>query len=290
MTEPFWFKEREVPFHQIGERFEILVERVLHEEESPYQTIQVFDTPAYGILLALDGIVQTTERDEFIYHEMLALLPCLTHGNPQEVLIIGGGDGGALREVLRVGPVKRATMVEIDQRVIEVSRQFLPQLSAGAFDDPRTTLIIGDGLEVTRNFADTFDVIILDLTDPFPEGPSMPLFQAPFFRDVRRALRADGLFLMNSGLLAFQVEWIRTRIDELRQVFPHVVVHSAPVPSYGVGPYSFLMASARPLEAVSQDEMERRFRTIAGTPRYLSPEMYLAARTLPPYLHQMLYD
>ncbi len=286
--EPFWFTEELPPYWDQNLRTQLRVHRILHQERSPYQHIQVFDLGSFGRALLLDGIVQTTEADEFVYHEMVALLPCLQVGRPREALIIGGGDGGALRQVLRFRSLRRAVMVDLDERVVEVSRRFLPSVSQGAFDDPRAQLIIGDGLEWVRRYRRRFDVVIIDLTDPTSDGPSNPLYSVPFFEDVRRAMRSGGIVSVQSGSLTYQSEWVRRLRATLGQVFPHVRLHTAMVPSYQAGLYAFLLASQKPLRRLTRAAFQRRLQDVDGPPRYLSYNVYLASMALPPYLAESL--
>ena len=166
MTE--WFDETLHP--EIGQR--LSMDRVLFREKTGLQDLVIFENPRFGRVLALDGVVQTTEGDEFIYHEMLAHTPILAHGGVSRVLIIGGGDGGMAREVLRHASVKHLTMVEIDRGVVDMSREHLPSLSAGAFDDPRLELVITDGAKFVHETGDRWDVVIVDSTDPIGPGRS----------------------------------------------------------------------------------------------------------------------
>ncbi len=286
--EPFWFTESLPPYWDQNLRTQVRVHRVLHEERSPYQHIQVFELGSFGPVLLLDGIVQTAAADEFVYHEMVALLPCLQVGQPREVLIIGGGDGGALRQVLRFRSLRRAVMVDLDERVIEVSRRFLPSVSQGAFDDPRAEIIIGDGQEWVRRFRRRFDVAIIDLTDPTSDGPSNPLYSAEFFRDVRRALRARGIISVQSGSLTYQADWVRKLRATLASAFPYVRLHTAMVPSYQAGLYAFLLGSGRPLQQLTRAAFQRRLDGVTGEPQYLSYDIYRASMALPPYLARVL--
>lgn len=285
---PFWFTESLPSYWDENLRTQVRVHRVLHEERTPYQHIQVFDVGNFGRSLLLDGIVQTSEADEFIYHEMVALLPCLLHGRPRDVLVIGGGDGGALRRALAMSTVRRAVQVELDERVIQVSRRFLPSISRGAFDDPRAQVIIGDGLAWVARFRRQFDVTIVDLTDPTDEGPSSPLYAAPFFQDLKRALRGRGVLSIQSGSLTFQPEWVRRLREELSSVFPHVRLHTAVVPSYQAGLFAFLFASGRPPPRLTPAAFARRLSRVQDEVRYLSYEVYRASMALPPYLAERL--
>ncbi len=159
------------------------IEEELYRGRSDFQEIRVIRNQDFGVMLVLDDAVQTSVRDEFIYHEMLAHVPLLAHPAPRRALIIGGGDGGVLEEALK-HPLEGAVMVEIDRQVVEITRRFLPEIPGRAFDDPRAHLIIADGIRYLRETADTFDVILVDSTDP--KGPAIGLFEQPFYGDARR--------------------------------------------------------------------------------------------------------
>ncbi|CAN0534227.1 unnamed protein product, partial [Laminaria digitata] len=169
-----WFSETLHPGFQ--QRFEI--SKILFRSQTELQDLVIFENPYFGRILALDGVIQTTERDEPCYHEMLAHVPILSHGDAREVLIVGGGDGGALRDVLKHKSVKRATMVEIDRSVVDMCAEYMPSLSDGAFDNTRTDIVIADGVKFVAETDRRFDVIIIDSTDPI--GPAIPLFSDEF--------------------------------------------------------------------------------------------------------------
>lgn len=205
------------------------VDDVLYDDRSTFQHIQVGTSPLFGRILVLDDAVQTTERDEFAYHEMLVHLPMVTHPAPRRVLIIGGGDGGTLEEVLK-HPVDRVTMVEIDRDVVEVSRRYLPGISGHAFDDRRTHLLIDDGIAYVRTTEDRFDVVLVDSTDP--KGPGVALFSPEFYAACARVLSDQGILCAQSGSLLYQrglTEMVRAH---LTTAFPFVGTYWAPVPAY----------------------------------------------------------
>ena len=193
-----WFEEAYRPHW----RQRMAVERVIHEGRTAFQEVLVFENADFGRVLVLDGVVQTTERDEFIYHEMLAHVPLVAHGACREVLIIGGGDGGVLEEVLKHRSIERVTMVELDAGVIEVSRAHLPAVGGGAFDDPRLRLIIDDGAAFVRGERGggdvRYDVVIVDSTDPLG-GPGDVLFGDAFYGACARRLRPGGVLVNQSG-------------------------------------------------------------------------------------------
>ena len=172
-----WFTEKQTPDHGITSR----IVRTLHREETKYQTVDVIETRQFGRMLLLDGMVMTTDKDEFVYHEMIAHVAMNTHPEPKDVLVIGGGDGGAIREVLKYPSVETATLVEIDERVIEVAKTYFPAI-AGALDDPRVRIRIEDGIRHVEEKEDTYDVILVDSTEPI--GPAVGLFQRDFYERI----------------------------------------------------------------------------------------------------------
>lgn len=259
----------------VGEGFgqAIEVEDILYDHHSPFQHVQVATSPRYGRMLILDDAVQTTERDEHIYHEMLVHLPMAAHPDPKRVLIIGGGDGGTLEEVLK-HPVDAVTMVEIDREVIEVSRTFLPSIAGRAFDDPRTRLLITDGVAFVQHTDERFDVILVDSTDP--TGPGLALFSAEFYRACATALTPrTGVLAVQSGSPLYQGDVLNLVARHLSAVFPGIAPYWAAIPSYPGTLWSFTIAlrhvpprPARPL-------------AIPGL-RYYSEVTDAAARLLPP--------
>jgi spermidine synthase len=288
MTKPssknFWFTDAEVPLTESGVKVDLLAKEILHQERSPFQEIQVLETADFGKALTLDGLMQTTERDEFIYHETIALMPCLLVKDPENVLIIGGGDGGALREVLRIKSVKKAIMAEIDERVVRVSEEFLPTLSAGAFKNPKSELVFGDGMKLVKKYNGELDVVILDLSDPFPDSPSEQLYKAPFFEDIKKALKSDGIVSIQSESLFLSKVWVENLVKELKQVFPFVTIHLIQVPTYASWFFCIITASNENLEDIDMDEFKKRYANVSGEIKYLSPEVYFASKAVPPFL------
>jgi len=254
------------------------VDNILYDGTSPYQHIQVAVSPLFGRMLILDDAVQTTELDEYVYHEMLVHLPLLTHPAPRRVLIIGGGDGGTLEEVLK-HPVEQATMVEIDRAVVEVSRAFLPGIAGGAFDDPRARLLIADGIAFVRETADRFDVILVDSTDP--KGPGVALFSEEFFAMCARVLTSGGLVAMQSGSPLYQRDLLDGVRRHLSAVFPLVIPYWAAVPAYPGTLWSFTMASHGADPRNVDDETVVR-RTGGFGLRYYTAVTHRAALVLPP--------
>jgi len=252
---------------------------ILYDHRSPFQHVQVATSPLFGRMLVLDDAVQTTERDEHVYHEMLVHLPLLTHPDPRRVLIIGGGDGGALEEALK-HPVESVTMVEIDREVVEVSRTYLPAIAGGAFEDPRTRLLIDDGIAFVRATSERFDVILVDSTDP--KGPGVALFSEAFYRACARILAGEGLLAVQSGSLLYQRDLMAAVGRRLASVFPVVAPYWAAVPAYPGALWSFTLA-ARDAGRPEAGELARRIdRRGVGPLRAYSPAAHHAALALPP--------
>ncbi len=250
------------------------VGRVLHEEVSPFQRIEIVRNRVFGRILFLDGLVQTTERDEFYYHEMLVHPALSCHPKPSRVLIVGGGDGGALREVLK-HPVKSATMVEIDERVLSACRKHFPWLREVG-RDKRAEILVGDGNAFVAETDGTFDVILVDSSDPV--GPSTVLHEAEFYRRLRARLNPGGIIAAQAGSLMLHMDSHAAKARFLMRLFKHPLFYVGPVPTYPVGTwtYNFLSNDVDPLAA-------RRLRIPKGL-KYYNADVHRAAFALPAFL------
>ena len=279
MKKNYWFVEKALPGISLDLRAHIRVKRKVASFKTPFQKGEILDTPRFGRILVLDGIVQLSEKDEFIYHEMITHIPLFSHPNPQKVLIIGGGDGGTLREVLK-HPIKEATLVEIDKKVIEVSKKYLPFVSGGAFKNKRAKVIIGDGVKFVKNCPPNFyDVVIIDSTDP--SGPSSPLFSNKFYQDVFHVLTKKGLMITQSGTLWEQFFQIKKIFKDLKAIFPFVKLYRAAIPAYQDVEYGFMIGSKMNLNKVKLRGIKERYRKLNLKTKYYSPEMHLASGVLP---------
>jgi spermidine synthase len=266
-----WFTET---LHQ-GWRQQIKVTKVLYHDKTEHQDLVLFESPQWGRVLALDGVVQTTTADEFAYHEMLVHPALLAHGRARSVCIVGGGDGGTLREVVKHGSVQRIVKAELDPGVIEFCRKFLPSLSDGAFDDPRLELSFGDAAAFMAKPGEAFDVILVDSTDPI--GPGAALFTESFYRDCRRRLNEGGILVTQAGNPALAAQELADVMARKRAAgFGDVDFLLTVVPTYVGG----FMA----LGWASDDATRRRVRidTLRSRPipeglRYYTPEMHAAA-------------
>ena len=281
-----WFNEMLYPGW--GQRFQVT--RMLAQVKSAYQDIAIFESTSHGRVLALDGAIQITEADEFVYQEMLAHVPLLAHGAAQRVLIIGAGDGGVLKRVLQHRTTQQAVMVEIDGEVIRLSKEFLPGIGAGAWTDPRAQVIVGDGIAYAANAAaGSFDVIIVDSTDP--AGPGEALFSDAFYADCARILTADGLVVNQCGVPFMQSDELRDTSRRRARAFPYVSAYVAAVPTY-VGGYMTLGIAARTPGIGEVPATTIRARAdaagILGNTRYWTPEIHAAAFHLPPYIAAFL--
>ena len=281
-----WYNETLYPAW--GQRFRVV--RELARARSEFQDIAIFESETHGRVMTLDGIVQITEGDEFVYQEMLAHVPILAHGDAKSVLIIGAGDGGVLKRVLMHKSVTKAVMVEIDGEVIRLSKEFLPSIGGDAWADPCAEIIVGDGIDYVKRAPDaSFDVIIVDSTDPI--GVGEVLFTDEFYENCARILTDRGLIVNQCGVPFMQADELRDTSRRRKRFFPHVTAYVAAVPTY-VGGYMTLGWAGKDasLTAHTAATIEARAREagILGTTEYWSPEIHAAAFHLPPYIAKHL--
>jgi spermidine synthase len=259
------------------------VRKVLFEGRSKYQNVGVFESGRFGRILALDGVVQCTEGDEFVYHEMLTHLPILAHGKVESVLIIGGGDGGILEEVLKHKSVKRATMVEIDGEVIEVAKKYLPKICGKAFSDKRTNLIVGDGAAYVAETKNRYDLVIVDRPDPV--GPATVLFSEGFYRNCRRVMKPNAILVAQNGVPHMQGPELTEAIKLFQKIWAESGSYLAVVPTYVCGFMSMTWASDRDITDVDPRQVFARFdKAKLPALRYYNPEIHFAAFALPNFV------
>ncbi|MCX8134066.1 MAG: polyamine aminopropyltransferase [Roseococcus sp.] len=286
MATDSWVNETLYP--EWGQRF--LVKRELARVRSAFQDIMVFESFTHGRVMLLDGVVQITERDEFVYQEMLTHVPLLAHGEARRVLIIGAGDGGVLRRVLQHRGVEKAVMVEIDGEVIRLAKEHMPAIAGDAWNDPRAEVIVGDGIDYVRTApAASFDVVIVDSTDPI--GVGEVLFTDEFYANAARLLSARGLIVNQCGVPFMQAEELRETNLRRAKSFPDTWAYVAAVPTY-VGGFMTLGWAAKDATLRRHDAATIRARAeaagILGTTRYWTPEVHVAAFALPPYIAENL--
>ncbi len=218
---------------------------VLAAKRTEFQDMHIVRSGAYGKALVLDGKWQSCTGDEFLYHEPLVHPACVFHGAPRTVLVLGGGEGATVREALKWKSVEKVAMVDIDGAVVDACREHLPEMHQGAFDDPRTELVIGDALDYLDNAEDAWDVIISDLSDPIEEGPSFKLFTKEYFEKCRRALRDDGFFVLQAGPVSPPEMKLHVRLNKTVQaVFPNAASYISFTPTYA-SPWGFVLGSER---------------------------------------------
>lgn len=263
------------------------VKKVLFEGHSKYQKVGVFESGKFGRILALDGVVQCTEGDEFVYHEMLTHLPVLAHGKVESVLIVGGGDGGILEEVLKHKSIKRVTMVEIDGEVIEVAKKYLPKICGKAFSDKRTNLIVGDGAAYVAETKNRYDLVIVDRPDPV--GPATVLFSEGFYRNCRRVMKPNGILVAQNGVPHMQGPELTEAIKLFQKIWAQSGTYLAVVPTYVCGFMSMTWASDRDITDVDPRKVFARF-DAARLPdlRYYNPEIHFGAFALPNFVARLL--
>ncbi len=272
-----WFTEKQTKALALS----TAVSRTIHAERTPYQELAVLETEQYGRMLVLDGLVMLTEADEFVYHEMIAHVPLAVHPAPREVLVIGGGDGGTVREVLKHETVARVVLAEIDERVVEAARRFLPTVSAG-FSDPRLTLAIGDGIEHVRRHPDAYDVILVDSTEPI--GPAAGLFGVEFYLMAAAALHQGGIMAAQTESPFLNGDLIRQVQANLRTAFPFRRLYLASIPTYPSGLWSFTLAA-------KQEVAHLEPRPLPGlAARYYSRDVHRAAFALPPFVSALVEE
>lgn len=231
-----WYTEKQTPHLGIT----CLVRETLCHFKTPYQDLAVIDTAQFGKMLVLDGMVQTTEKDEFVYHEMIVHVAMQAHPEPKHILVVGGGDGGAIREILKYDSVQEATLVEIDEAVIEMSKKYLPDIAVG-LSDPRVNVLVADGIEHVKQSAGRYDVILVDSTEPV--GPAIGLFAEEFYAGIFGALKKDGLFVAQTESPFFNDELIKNAYERINRIFPLTKTYLASIPTYPSGLWSFTVGS-----------------------------------------------
>ena len=279
----FWFSEK----HTKDVKLSIRIDRQVYSGKSDFQRIDVFDTPAFGRMLVLDGYLMLTEKDEFIYHEMIVHTPMAVHPNVKDVLVIGAGDGGAVRELTRYPEIGRIDLAEIDGQVIEVCKKFLPQTSC-KMDDPRVHIYVEDGLKFVRRHADEYDLIIVDSTDPF--GPGEGLFTMEFYGNCYKALKEDGIMVNQHESPFYEQDALAMQRAHKRIIesFPFSRIYQAHIPTYPSGHWLFGFSTKKyhPLK----DLDEARWNARGLKCRYYTTTLHRGAFYLPAYVEEMLED
>jgi spermidine synthase len=275
-----WYTEE----HSENVRFSIKVNRQLYSEQSPFQRIDIMEANEFGRFLTLDGYMMVTEKDEFIYHEMIVHVPMATNPGIKNVLVIGGGDGGTVRELTRYGTIEHIDMVEIDRLVVESCREYLPQ-TAGKLDDPRVTIHYEDGLRFVRTRENAYDLIIVDSTDPF--GPGEGLFTREFYGNCYKALKDDGI-LVNQHESPYYDKYAKSMKrahSRIVEFFPVCRVYQAHIPTYPSGHWLFGFASKQYDPLAFDAEAWNR---LGLATRYYNTDLHKGSFALPEYVRGLL--
>ncbi len=268
-------------FKSVVTRYEAT--EVLFEEKADFQHVQVVNTVQYGRMLLIDGIVQTTQADEFIYHEMMTHPPMLIHPAPKKVLVIGGGDGGILREALSHPEVEEITLVEIESTVIDLSKKYLPSISDGAFNDPKVRVVIDDGAKFVENPPEKYDVAVVDSPDPI--GPAAILFSKGFYKNLHNALKDDGIMVRQSGSTFMQPEEQAQAFGIVKDIFRYCTLYVFNVPTYIGGLFSCVLGSKSiDPSKVDADRLSEGYKSLTRPTRYYNPDVHAGAFALPQYV------
>lgn len=270
-----WFTEKQTATHGITSK----ITKTLHSEQTDYQKLDMIETDQFGTMLVLDGMVMTTDADEFVYHEMVAHIPLFTHPNPKKVLVVGGGDGGVIREVLKHPSVVKAILVEIDGKVIEYSKKYLPNI-AGELENARVEVQVDDGFMHIHNHKNEYDVIMVDSTEPV--GPAAKLFEKGFYQGIYEALTQEGIFVAQSDNPWFHADLIKSVFANVKDIFPITRLYTANIPTYPSGLWTFTLGSKKhdPLQVETAQIPEI-------DTKYYTPELHRAAFALPKFVRDL---
>lgn len=276
-----WFTE----VHNENSRASMRVREHLISVESPFQKIDILDTYEYGRVLVIDGFTMLTQKDEFIYHEMIAHVPMAVHPQVKNLLVIGGGDGGTLRELIKYHTINRIDFVEIDKMVVDLSKEYLPFLRSG-FEDSRINFYYQDGVEFVKDREDLYDIIIVDSTDPI--GPGEGLFTEEFYKDAYKALKEDGILVNQCESVYFDEDRkeFERAIGKLKRIFPKAYAYQAHIPTYPSGHWLFGFASKRydPIE----DQRILQWQRYNITTKYYNENIHRGAFYLPTYIQEIM--
>lgn len=270
-----WYTEKQTETYGITAK----ISETYVREQTDFQDLAMIETEEFGTMLVLDGMVMTTVRDEFVYHEMVAHPALFTHPNPKHVLVVGGGDGGVIREILKHPSVEKAVLVDIDGKVIEYSKKYLPSIACG-LDDPRVEVIVNDGYMHIHDHKNAYDVIMVDSTEPV--GPAVELFSKGFYQGIYESLKEDGIFIAQTDNPWFKADLIQSVNRDVREIFPIVRVYCASIPTYPSGLWTFTMGSKK-YDPLAVDET-----TIPEIEsKYYTPRLHKAAFVLPRFVEDL---
>lgn len=271
-----WYTEKQTPNHGITTK----ISCTLHTEKTNFQQLDIIETNQFGRMLVLDGMVMTTNKDEFVYHEMISHVALNTHPNPKKVLVVGGGDGGAIREIIKHKEVELAVLAEIDERVIETSKQYLPEIASG-LDDPRVEVKAVDGIGYIHNHKNEFDVIMVDSTEPV--GAAVGLFEKGFYQGIYDSLKEDGILVAQTESPWFNGDLIKRVFKDIGSIFPVTRLYTVSIPTYPSGLWSFTIGSKKydPIE-VNETEIKDM------DTKYYSSKIHKSVFQLPKFIEELV--
>ncbi|MDB5083283.1 MAG: spermidine synthase [Bacilli bacterium] len=272
-----WYTEKQTENYGITAK----ISKTLHTEVSKFQALDLIETVEWGTMLVLDGMVMTTDRDEFVYHEMISHVALNTHPNPKKVLVVGGGDGGAIREIIKHPSVEKAVLAEIDGRVIEVSKQYLPDIASG-LGDPKVDVRVIDGIKHIQESKQEYDVILVDSTEPV--GPAVGLFAKDFYQGIYDALKEDGIMVAQTESPWLNADLIKRVHRDIASLYPVTRYYTVSIPTYPSGLWSFTMGSKK-YDPLQVDEA--KLFDPPGT-RYYSPSIHKSVFQLPKFVEDLI--
>jgi len=271
-----WYTEKQT--ENLG--YSCKITKTLHTEKTDFQDLDMIETTQWGTMLVLDGMVMTTDKDEFVYHEMISHVALNTHPAPKKVMVIGGGDGGAIREIIKHPSVEKATLVEIDRRVVELSKEYLPAISC-ALDHPKVEVLYEDGIKHIKERKNYYDVILVDSTEPI--GPAVGLFTVDFYQAVFDALKEDGIMVAQSESPFVNADLISDMHKRISGIFPVTRLYLASIPTYPSGLWSFTLGSKKHDPINFDDSTKLTYET-----KYYTPKLHKAAFQLPKFVEDLL--
>lgn len=273
-----WFTEKQNDNVQISYK----INKINHTEKTPYQEMAVIETEQYGRMLVLDHFVMLEDTNEFIYHEMISHVPLFTHPNPVKVAVIGGGDGGVIREVIKHPSVKKAVLIEIDKRVVEISKEYFPKVSS-ALNNERVDVLYEDGIKYMQEHKNEFDVVLVDSTDPV--GPAVGLFAIDFYKSIYEALKVDGILVSQTESPFDNAELLKKVNQSFKSLFPITKVYTAFIPTYPTGMWTFTMGSKKydPAQVNVSEIKWSDYET-----NYINQEIFKSCFALPNFLKRLL--
>jgi len=274
-----WFVEQQ----SSGVRLQIKIKKKLFEKQSEFQYIEVYDTYEFGRMLTLDGLIMLTERDEFAYHEMMVHVPMLSHAHPRNVLVIGGGDGGCLRELVKYPSIENIVQVEIDAEVVNVSRKFFPNISS-ANEHPKVNIVIDDALDYIKWCKTQFDIVIVDGSDPV--GPAVKLFESNFIRNIYSVLSDDGIMVNQLGSPLYDEKRVNETLSHMNKSFYFTSLYVVHIPTYPSGVWGIGFGAKNDKFLKKPDEVS--YLTIIDDLKYYNLGTHRAAFILPDYMHRSI--